>query len=263
MNTPKDDSVSPSRPESAANSTPYASSPKPEPSAAPALNIGSVLSRTLATLGKNPGVFFGLALAAVVPSFILMLLLPPDWASGTKIVDMVFGLAVQGATAYAVFQVLRGNVASMSESITRGMARLGPLAIAALLTGLGTAVGMVFFIVPGLILLCLWSVTIPACVVEHLGPIESMKRSADLTRGYRMTIFALFLITYLCIILVSIVIGYTVVMTMDSTLVAGILMALVLAVPQAFNNVMVAIVYYDLRAIKDGVTIDSLVNVFD
>ena len=38
--------------------------------AKPQFNIGSVLSRSLSTLLKNPGVFFGLTLAATLPPYI-------------------------------------------------------------------------------------------------------------------------------------------------------------------------------------------------
>src|SRR5690606_382269 len=45
-------------------------------------------------------------------------------------------------------------------------------------------------VVPAVVLACVLFVSIPAAVVEERGPLEAMQRSADLTRGHRLTLFA-------------------------------------------------------------------------
>jgi uncharacterized membrane protein len=53
---------------------------------------------------------------------------------------------------------------------------------------------MVLLIVPGLILYTMWFVGFPACVVERLGPWTSLRRSRELTKGYRWKVLALALL---------------------------------------------------------------------
>jgi hypothetical protein len=40
----------------------------------------------------------------------------------------------------------------------------------------------------------MWMVALPACVVEGLGPIKSLGRSANLTKGHRWKILGIFLV---------------------------------------------------------------------
>ena len=58
------------------------------------------------------------------------------------------------------------------------------------LTLVGVAVIMFFFI-------CMWFVTLPACVLERTGPIRSLSRSAFLTKGHRWRVFGLILLVLL------------------------------------------------------------------
>lgn len=238
-----------------------AAAPAPPPWA---MNIGSVLARSFSALCANPAVFLGLAILAAIPSCFLLMLLPPrdEIIILVRVLGFICSLVVQGATAYALVRMLLGGTAGLGESIVRGMTRIGPLAGAALLMGIGTALGLGLFLLPGLFLLCLWSVTIPVCAVEKLGPLKSMKRSAELTKNYRMTIFALILINVLIVMAVTVAAGGLVVTFVSSPFIAGMLLTLILAAPQAFSNIMVSVIYCDLRSIKDGAPVESLDRAF-
>lgn len=228
--------------------------------------VGSVLSRTMSTLLKNPALFIGLAFIALIPGVILTIILPMTQASNaiTNIVDNILALVIEGAIAYGVFQVLRGQPASIGSAFSNGMNRVGTLIGLAIATGLLIGIGMVLFIVPGVILMCIWAVVIPVCVVEKKGLGECMSRSAELTKGYRLKIFGLFLLVGIVIfVLAIIVVAIATAISAGSVIVMAILMLIVLLIPQAFNNVMIAIIYYDLRAVKEGVSVDALANVFD
>lgn len=232
---------------------------------APQLTVGSVLGRTWAALFKNPVVFFGLAAAAVLPPALLEALMPQSvgWSSFMRLLAMVLGLVIQGAVAYAVYQALRDeNAVSVGDAISHGLTRLPTLFLAALLVGLLVMVGLVLLIIPGIIVGCILAVTIQACVVEQLGPVESLKRSAELTKGYRLTIFFLVLIVTLAVVAVVFLVAFIAALLFGATL-AGLLGAVIAVVPQAFSLVMSAIIYADLRAVKEGVTIDTLADVFD
>src|SRR6185312_780081 len=54
--------------------------------------------------------------------------------------------------------------------------RLWPLLLAAAIAGILPYVGLVFLLVPGLILWALWALTTPALVLEGLGPLPALIR---------------------------------------------------------------------------------------
>lgn len=66
--------------------------------------------------------------------------------------------------------------------------------LAALTTGLGTFIGLLLCIVPGVILALMWSVTYARLADSPADDFwAAMKRSAELTEGYRFRIFLLYL----------------------------------------------------------------------
>ncbi len=147
------------------------------------LNIGSILSRTFSTVKENPAVFLGTAMLAALPDAVISFLAAGysdsknAWLFSTVISSVLY-LVVQGAIAHAVYRCLRREHAAVGESVSRGTAHLIPILVASILSGFGVVLGFAALLVPGLILCCMWSVAIPACVVERLGPIQSMSRSA-------------------------------------------------------------------------------------
>jgi hypothetical protein len=69
-----------------------------------------------------------------------------------------------------------------------------------LLSTIGTVIGLFLLVIPGLLLLVRWSLAGPALVVERIGTMQSMGRSAALTRGYFWPIFGALIV---CTILSS------------------------------------------------------------
>ena len=78
-----------------------------------------------------------------------------------------------------------------------------PLLGASILAGLGIAFGLVFLIVPGLILLTWWALIPPSIVLENRGVFESFGRSRELVRGHAWNVFGVLIITYLLSAVIS------------------------------------------------------------
>ncbi|MDR1045864.1 MAG: hypothetical protein LBP33_12260 [Candidatus Adiutrix sp.] len=220
--------------------------------AEPEFTVGSVLSRTFSTLLDNPLVFFGLPGLAALPEILVTLDFSEPLAGFglVSLFSVILNLIMQGAVAYAVCQALRGQTAPLGESLSKGLTRIIPLTISAVLSWIVILLGFIFLIVPGFTMICLLSVTIPACVVERLGPVDSINRSAELTKGYRFGIFALFLIAVLVWVLT--LIG---VFAVSSGWPPPLALALPGLLFKAISAVMAAIIYYDLRAVKEGVSL--------
>jgi hypothetical protein len=130
--------------------------------------------------------------------------------------------------------------------------------------------GSFLLLFPGLMLLVRYYVAAPVCVIEQIGPFAGMRRSAELTSGYRWPIFGL-LMLYILITLVFGAafgavafalgvpfgvpggIGVTILIAQD------ILNAFVIA----FGFVLAAVIYRDLRIAKEGIDTGRVAAVFD
>ncbi len=75
-----------------------------------------------------------------------------------------------------------------------GLDRVLIVLLTKLISGVGVRIGEILLVVPGIILSMVWAVTGPVAALEQLGPIESLRRSADLTRNRRGAIFQLALV---------------------------------------------------------------------
>jgi hypothetical protein len=238
--------------------------------------VGQILNSTFSMLFKKPVMFFGLAIIAGLPSAIFLIANGSDlelsWLMGEEdfalmalagIIDSIFSMIMEAGAVYAVFRVLRKENVTIGQAYDFSKAREWPLFGAAVLVGLATGVGTLLFVIPGIILMLMLAMTIPACAVERLGVMDSMKRSANLTRGYRLPILGLYLISGLLIavlgalfdaVLNSITIGVTTYIVIST---------LLEALPLAFEIVMTAMIYFKLRQIKEGMGLDHLAGSFE
>ena len=114
---------------------------------------------------------------------------------------------LQGALVEAVADIRDGRAdLTMGQTFRRVQQHLGTLAIAGILAGLAVAVGFVLLIAPGLYLLTIWSVLIPAIVLERRGVMEAFGRSRELVSGYGWSAFGVVVLCFLILIGVSIVV---------------------------------------------------------
>lgn len=249
------------------------------------LSIGSILGRALDVMKNNLFVLIGIALIAVVPPFVLQLLIMGGAAADmvmdpmygpaepsmtysvlsflVSLLDLLLGLMLQGAVAVCVYRYLQGSKATIGSSISAVMPNLVALVIAAIIMGVAVALGFLLLIIPGVLLLLVFFVTVPACVVERIGPIQSLQRSIALTKGYRVEIFLLIIILCLIIIVATFVVGLILALITQNVFIVAIGTVIAYMLTYIFSCVAGAIVYADLRMRKDGIGLDRLVQVFE
>jgi hypothetical protein len=71
---------------------------------------------------------------------------------------------------------------------------LPALIAVSILGALGIGIGFLLLIIPGLILLTVWSVVAPVTVIERLGVFSAFGRSRKLVRGYGWSVFGTVLV---------------------------------------------------------------------
>ncbi len=114
-------------------------------------------------------------------------------------------------------------------------------------------------LVPAATLLVMWTVAVPACVIEGFGPAASMRRSAALTKGCRWRIFGILLMLGL-LVAAGQAIDYLVAPEAWSL---AVLIDAVWSVPLiAYWSATVIMLHHDLRVAKDGVGAGRITEIF-
>lgn len=157
---------------------------------------------------------------------------------------------LQGALVVAIDDVRDGRAdLTLSETLARVQPRLNTLTLAGLLAALGVGIGLVLLIVPGLYLLTIWLLIVPAIMLEGRGVGDSFSRSQELVRGYGWSVFGVIALTILILFGVSLVFGI-----IDSAIDNRWIGLLFNIVTQTLTAPFVAlawtITYYELRGLK-------------
>jgi hypothetical protein len=247
--------------------------------------IGNVLGTSFTTLRRNivpfgifalvfglvnlvaerVGEIIGLQIAAATKADV-----PVTW--GTWAPPILLAIAVlfgsmaisslaTAAVTYGVFQDMRGQRAGTVDCLARGLASILPVVGGSLVFSLMVILASILLVVPGVLVFAACWLFIPAIVVEKRGIIESIRRSAYLTRGRRWVVLGLLLVVGIASLLVSS--GLT--RVLQSAMGGWTSGALYISdsAMMAFDAVMTAVSYYYLRADKEGIAIDDIAAVFD
>ena len=235
-----------------------------------AIRVGDVLADSLRLFLARAVPFIGLSLIAFAPTFILALVFSGSKGTSSAalfgIITVIVRLActslANAAIIYGVVQELRGRGFTFSDSLQIGFRRLGPVIGLSLLVGILVMLAAILLLVPGIIVWCVYSVVVPVCVVETLGPTASMTRSSFLTKGNRWRIFGVFALIFIASLVVGAIVGYLAGITGGIRLVQVATFAIE-AVIGAFNAVVVGVLYYQLRVAREGADIEKIAAVFD
>jgi hypothetical protein len=255
--------------------------------------MGRVISGTFEVIGRNFVPFTLLALLlGGLPNLLVGLFqlrfvgerstFQPGWIGGTLaggLIMLAAAFVLQAAIVHATVTDLNGRRVVLGDSLKVGLRNCLPLIGLAILTGLAVAIGLMLLIIPGLILMVVWSVAVPAKVVEKIGVFDAFTRSRDLTRGRRWPIFGLFVLYAIAAWVLSALViaafapfalakGLPTAETMgDFTSSIGIVQLiadpLVATITTLVSTAGLATLYSELRGSREGVGPEALASVFD
>ena len=140
--------------------------------------------------------------------FVIYILLPA--AVGIALVVLFWALSIlyQGMVVELVQDVRDGRRDHSVGQLLRSVEPVfWPLVAVSILFGLGVALGFVLLIVPGLILIVLWSVVAPVTVLERPGVFAAFGRSRRLVRGNGWNVFGVIVMVFVIVVLISIAVG--------------------------------------------------------
>jgi|HubBroStandDraft_2_1064218.scaffolds.fasta_scaffold122025_2 hypothetical protein len=186
------------------------------------LSLGELLDRTFLLYRKHFLLFAGIAaipyaiLAALVSALVLLsrfagparsvapgrMPISP-WAVGAAgggfflagIIFCALFLVSAGAAVIAVSEIYIGRPARIWGAIRAALKRIWSLLGILFLGLLIVAAGFILLVIPGIYFGCRMSVAFAAALVDEIGPVEAIKRSFALTKGFAGRAFMIFFLT--------------------------------------------------------------------
>ena len=250
-----------------------------------AFDLGRVLERLFGALGRNFLVFVGLALILTgLPAALTALAFAGrvDAASdggrslalfiAGSLIGFVSGFILQASIVHGAVADLNGRRPTLLDCLTGGLRHFLPVVAISILAGIAVMFGLLFLLIPGIFLLTVWAVVVPAQVVETRGVFAAFGRSADLTRGHRWAILALLVIwLIISFVLGAVITGLTLGLaaSLDApgaqglVLWQGIGQPLANALSAVISSTGIAALYVELRRAKDGAAPEDLAAIFD
>lgn len=255
-----------------------------------ALTVGHVIRRTWEGMQANPAPLFGVVAVFMLPGAVIAgvvgrLYNPTNvdaanmgsffvatW--GASIASMLFYAIAQSAALFVALDWLAGDTSSFSSASRRALSRIVGIIITSVLFYLAFGIGIVLCFIPGFIALAGFGLAIPALLAERLGPVQAMQRSWELTKGHRLLILTALLSVGFATMVVSVVVQFATVgnvfadptapykVSLTAWTVQHGLNYLFGIVVTAVFAVLGAVLYSEVRNLKEGVDVESLATVF-
>ena len=174
------------------------------------IDVGAVIRRVFEIYVDQASVLMPAAAVVFVFTGIIAALLvaaSPGLALIAVVIDLVATTLFTGMVVELVADVQDGKRdASPGQLLQAVTPVLGQLILVGIVAGIGIVIGFIFIIVPGLILITIWSVAAPVVVLEHPGVFAALRRSRELVRGNGWQVFGVILVLYILVAAVSLVI---------------------------------------------------------
>jgi hypothetical protein len=209
------------------------------------LEPGAVIARALDLYRENFAVLVPAAAALFAVQLVLAVVLGGNLGVFVSLISLVLGTFYQGMVVELVRDVQDGrrdnSVGQLFASVTPVLLTL--LAVA-FLFGVGVAIGFVLIVIPGLYLMTIWAVTAPVVVIERAGVLRAFSRSHELVRGNGWSVFAVILVVFVGLAIVS---ALAAIVTSGLGDVGSAIVAwVVTAFTQPLSAVTAAVLYYAL-----------------
>lgn len=248
------------------------------------LDISKPLSRAFDTMGSNLGTFLTLSLVfAGIPTAVLTWWMSDSLASEDPqallaifqssafwsnmaisiLVNAILGAILQGALASATIGSLAGQRVEAGDALAAGLTLFLPVAVIGLIFALGTTLGFILLIFPGVMLWLCWCVAMPAYVRERGGIFAAFGRSLALTEGNRGNLFLLGLVLVIGLWVVGAVIGFIGVFFRESLMMGALIQGVSAAISSMVMITVLAATYVALVELKEGSSESELETIFD
>ncbi|HEV3046103.1 MAG TPA: hypothetical protein VGY13_01960 [Solirubrobacteraceae bacterium] len=216
------------------------------------LDGGAVIRRVFDIYVEQSSVLMPAAAVVFVVTEIITSLLVAANASLALVallIDLVAKAVFTGMIVELVADLRDGRRdASVGQLLRAVSPVLGQLILVAVVAGVAVLVGLFLVVVPGLILLTIWSVFAPVVVLERLPGLRALGRSRELVRGSGWQVFG---VVFVFVILLAIVSDAIVLAAGSAGSGAEIVARVVVGVLAApLSALAAAVLYFELRDLR-------------
>lgn len=175
------------------------------------LDVGGTLSQIFSTYGEQAGVLLPVAFVIYLVVSVVEAILYGNFLLSVTLgaaVTVIAATLYQGIVVSLVKDVQDGRRDySVQDLLDQAWPVVLPLIGVAVLAGIAIGIGFLLLIVPGLILMTIWSVVAPVIVVERSGVFDSFGRSRALVKGNGWQVFGVIIVVYLIATIAALVLG--------------------------------------------------------
>lgn len=246
------------------------------------LGIGNIVSETFAMLtGNIPAVLILGGIPSLVSLLLTWLLFGAGFATGDFSEDpaglpanfglnfvlfTVISLAVSAVAMALIVQLAcdakAGQTVQPERYVQPALACAFHVVVLTFIVSILSIIPFALFIVPGLWVCAVFSVAIPAVVIERAG-FNALGRSVSLTKQYRWPIVLLMVIFGIVTMVINVVGSVVIEFVPGGLTVELILLAALYGITYGIFGIMMVLIYDRLREIKQGVGVKGLVSVFE
>ena len=174
------------------------------------IDIGSVISRTFGIYADQASVLLPAAAVVFVVVGIIdavLVAIAPVLLLIGFILSLVAVTLFTGMVVELVADVQDGRRdATVGQLLNAATPVLGQLILVGILAGIGITIGFILIIIPGLILITIWSVAAPVVVLERPGAVKALGRSRELVKGNGWQVFGVIVVLVIGVGIVSAII---------------------------------------------------------
>ncbi|MDR1656498.1 MAG: hypothetical protein LBT47_02930 [Deltaproteobacteria bacterium] len=262
------------------------------------ISVGEAISSIFSTYFSRFWQLYGFAVLGSLPMLLFMIfgefgIENVDSVTVSRLAPMfvvivilsgLLNLCLQGAVAVCVYRVLRDEESYFFECIKTGLARIVTLILISflfLVISMGFCVGAGFItitvihtrvawlmliaagllIIVGIRLFLSIMFSIPVCMVERLGALESIRRSVNLIKSNYFACFVVILV--IAILNIVVILISSVVSNFTDSIVFVIISSLLVTIPSGLATVAIPVLYYQLRAAKENFLVEDEADIFD
>jgi hypothetical protein len=176
----------------------------------------------------------------------------------TAVIGVIINAVLQAAIMRGAAQGSIGDPVDIDASYKWGFARFGSVILISILVGLAVAGGLILLIIPGLIFAVMFSVAIPALVVENLRGTNAMSRSWNLVKGHFWHAVGIILLAAIITAVVGGIVGAIGNAISDNWFVVWIFQAIAQIITAPFAAIVSVLLYLDLRARREALNAEGL-----
>lgn len=170
----------------------------------------------------------------------------------SNFIELAFEPIYIGALIYSLSQIKQGRIAKYSQAMSVGLRSWGKLFAVRFWVRLFVLLGLIAFIVPGIVIAMRYAFIGCVVVLEESLPRRAMLRSVSLTKGKRWQIFGAASLGWLVILIfiaVFILLGVIMLALLgqEENIVMSVLMSCVIKISTVILDIVIFLFYWEAR----------------